>query len=340
MARVPFRLSPSSGMGLRPCRPIRWLAHPVAGRNSEFLDPPTKQSDPSLNSNASDRARRPTPQTPFFLFIGPDKVGSTWLSASLARHPELHVSGAKDVYYFDRNHERGWGWYERQFNPSPSHRVMCDISHDYLFSSDAPMRIRSDLERVTLLSVVRSPLERSFSQFLYMARSGEVPLSFDEAVRRYPKILDNSRYSRHLPRFVEQFADSELRVTTYDNMRDKPEQFLRDLFAFIGVDPATFPYELSLDRVNEAGSARSRWLAVAAKKGANGVRALGMPKVVGGIKSSRAVQALLYKDFTDKPELTQEHIDRYGSQFTVDVDYLESTFGFDLSRWRRDLGLV
>ncbi len=292
-----------------------------------------------MNNIPFDRIRRPSSATPFFLFIGPDKVGSTWLSDTLARHPELHVSAAKDVYYFDRNYDRGWGWYERQFNPTAGQRVMCDVSHDYLFDREVPLRIRSDLQRFTLLSVVRSPLERSFSQFLYMARAGQVPLSFDDAVRRYPKILDNSRYSRHLPHFVEQFADSELRVTTYDRMTTDPEQFLRDLFAFIGVDPDRFAYERSRDRVNEAGSARNRWLAAAAKHGANGVRALGLPRVVGGVKSSKMVQAMLYKDFEEKPELTQEHIDRYGRQFAVDVDYLESTFQFDLARWRRDLGI-
>lgn len=293
-----------------------------------------------VNHAPLDRHHRLLSETPFFLFIGPDKVGSTWLSGTLASHPELHVSAAKDVYYFDRNYHRGWGWYDRQFTPSPGQRVMCDISHDYLFSSDVPMRIRSDLKQVSVLSVVRSPLQRSFSQFLYMARAGEVPLSFDEAVRRYPKILDNSRYSRHLPRFVEQFDNRELRVTTYDQMTNAPEQFLRDLFVFIGVDPDTFAYELSHERVNEGGSARNRRLAAAAKKGANGVRALGLPRVVGGVKSSKVVQAMLYKEFEEKPQLTQEHVDRYGQQFKVDIDYLESTFEFDLARWRRDLGIV
>ena len=38
---------------------------------------------------------------PDFLYIGPDKSGSTWLYEVLRRHPEVFVPSVKDLYFFD-----------------------------------------------------------------------------------------------------------------------------------------------------------------------------------------------------------------------------------------------
>lgn len=276
---------------------------------------------------------------PFFVFIGPDKVGSTWLDGQLERHSRLHVSPAKDIYYFDQNYERGWGWYWRQFTPAPGESVLCDISHDYLFSPQAAHRIRQDLASPRILSIVRSPLERSFSQFLNAYRAGKTPLSFERAIEKYPKILTNSKYSQHLPVYAEIFTDRELRVSTFDEFKNEPRIFLRALFEFIGVDADDFDYAGTETKVYEAGMPRNRFAASIAKDGATIMRRLGLPKVVGAVKGS-ALASRLYRDFEHRPQLSAADIERYGPYFAEDVDYLEDAFGFDLTGWRRDLGLV
>ena len=52
---------------------------------------------------------------PNFLFIGPDKAGSSWLFRVLGSHPEVYLSPAKDIYYFDRYYDRGIDWYLSRF---------------------------------------------------------------------------------------------------------------------------------------------------------------------------------------------------------------------------------
>ena len=39
---------------------------------------------------------------PTFLHIGPGKSGSSWLHETLALHPEVYLSEAKDLYFFSR----------------------------------------------------------------------------------------------------------------------------------------------------------------------------------------------------------------------------------------------
>lgn len=54
-------------------------------------------------------------QLPNFLYIGPDKAGSSWLHEVLIQHPEVFLSEAKDLYFFDRYYDRGMAWYASQF---------------------------------------------------------------------------------------------------------------------------------------------------------------------------------------------------------------------------------
>ena len=63
-----------------------------------------------------DRGRPVT--RPNFLFIGPDKTGSSWMFHILSRHPDCFVPVAKDIYFFDRYYSKGMGWYLRHFDAS------------------------------------------------------------------------------------------------------------------------------------------------------------------------------------------------------------------------------
>src|SRR5688572_24495864 len=74
-------------------------------------------------------------QRPSFLFIGPDRAGSTWLYETLSRHKQAYMPNVKEFFFFDRYYHRGWRWYESYFkNADQGSRVIGEISHDYLFS--------------------------------------------------------------------------------------------------------------------------------------------------------------------------------------------------------------
>jgi len=116
---------------------------------------------------------------PTFLFIGPDKSGSTWLYEVLRQHAQCFVPPVKDIYFFDRYYERGLDWYFRFFEAAPPGTLAAgELSHDYLFSSAAAERIAQDLPGVKLITSLRDPAERTFSHYLYMIRSGRTRLDF------------------------------------------------------------------------------------------------------------------------------------------------------------------
>jgi len=110
---------------------------------------------------------------PDFLYIGPDKSGSTWLYSILNAHPQCFVPVLKDIYFFDRYYDKGWNWYSAFFEQTPKNvNVRGELSHDYLFSKLAAERIKSDLPSIKLLSILRNPVDRAYSHYLYLLTTG------------------------------------------------------------------------------------------------------------------------------------------------------------------------
>lgn len=271
---------------------------------------------------------------PDFLFIGPDKSGSSWLYHILSHHPDCFIPKAKDIYFFDRYYSKGLPWYLQHFDDAPaSARAVGELSHDYLFSSLAAERIRETLPGVRLLACLRNPVDRSISQFQYMRRSGEVGADFWAAVARYPKIVDNSRYLENIRTYLDLFGRSQMHVLIFDDLVRDAEAFGRDVLRRLGLrEDVALPYS---DRVREAGMARSAGIARLLKEGANLTRRLGLSNVVGRVKHSRIAQ-LAYREM--KPEervsLSAAERERLWAEFAPEISQLSDLVGRDLGCWK------
>ena len=76
----------------------------------------------------------PSKVVPNFLYIGPDKAGSSWLHEVLLTHPQVFMPVAeKDLYFFDRYYDRGLDWSLSQFaSATPTQVVVGEVCQDYL----------------------------------------------------------------------------------------------------------------------------------------------------------------------------------------------------------------
>jgi len=125
---------------------------------------------------------------PNFLHIGPSKSGSTWLHEVLIGHPEVFLSQAKDLYYFNRYYDRGVGWYRAQFRGAqPQHKIIGEVCPDYLASGAAPERIHDCLGGdIRLMVTLRDPISRAFSAYLYLAKHGQAAATFRDTTKTAP----------------------------------------------------------------------------------------------------------------------------------------------------------
>ena len=271
---------------------------------------------------------------PNLLFIGPNKAGSTWLYELLDWHPQAFVPSAKEVYFFDFYFDRGVPWYERQYrNATPDQVLRADISHDYLFNVDAPVRVKGVLDEPTMMLTLREPVERSFSEYLYMRKQGRVSGSFEDAIESNPDIVSHSRYALHLERWLDVFPKDRFLFTVFDDLRDDSSAFALDLFGRLGLDPLQPPADVLAPSLERTAS-RSTAVARLASQGSVLARRVGLAPIVARVKSNRAVSAVLYRDYDDPPQLAQSTREALRTEFRPDVARMEDLAGVPLlKRW-------
>lgn len=274
---------------------------------------------------------------PDFLFIGPDKTGSTWLYKILRQHPECYVPAIKDIYFFDRNYYRGFDWYLSYFKGAPADaRAVGELSHDYLFSRQAADRIARDLPAVKILTCLRDPVDRTFSHYLFLIRSGRTRLPFENALVRFPELVENSLYAKHLYMYLTLFPAEQVKVMMFDRLTANPAAFAAEIFQFLGVRFIEgLPYS---SRSLGAARPRSYGLARAAKLGANVARRLGLLNLVGLVKQSRWTQKALYRPYKqeEKPNVDPATVDRLRERFRSDIQDLQALLNQDFSHWLSD----
>ncbi len=278
----------------------------------------------------------PARRLPDFLFIGPDKTGSSWLYKMLQAHPDSYVPPIKDIYFFDRYYERGLDWYLEHFREVPADaRVMGELSHDYLFSPLAAERIQRDLPEVRLMTCLRDPIDRTHSHYLYLVRSGLTRAPFEQALEDFPELIDNSLYAKHLGPYFDIFPRARIKVLYFDQLKSDSAGFAAEAFRFLELP---VPDDLAYDsKVLPASKPRSYLLAKTAKMGANLARDLGLAPLVGRVKNSRLAK-LLYKPYAkdEKPVMQSETRAHLKQVFRPDVDALERLLGVNLSHWMKD----
>ena len=224
---------------------------------------------------------------PTFLIIGAMKSGTTALYDLVAQHPEVYVTPVKEPNFFafaesppDFNgpldtSKRGIN--RTSITNSEAYRALYDdaepsqergeASHTTLYWPDGARNVERFVPDARLVAILRNPIDRAYSEYMHFVRDGDEPVNdFEEALDAEPhrieagwafgRYVDRGRYAEQLQRFKERFANDQLHVILHEDLTRDPQGVLRDVFAFIGVDPS---FELDVERrVNASGVPRSR----------------------------------------------------------------------------------
>ena len=266
---------------------------------------------------------------PNFVYIGPDKAGSSWLHEILLTHPQVYLTPAKDLYYFDRYYDRGTDWYAEQFKQATAeHIVVGEVCQDYLFHPEAPQRMAQTLGAPRLMVSLRDPVERAWSSWLYARKHGLWPEDFGTALRTVDELLEHGRYASGLDRFSQHFARELVHIAVFDDLEADPQAFLDATTDFLGIDRLPLSDEERQARL-PAARARSVGVANAVRRTADWVREHDGARLVGAVKRSSLVQKILYQ----RIDKTQVRPDR------ASVAYIREQLDDEVTRIERDYGV-
>ena len=203
---------------------------------------------------------------PTFLILGAARCGTTSLHYYLDEHPDVRMSTIKEPNFFlfrqtpegprpcigdDRrlvaksvpDRER----YERLF-PSTA-RALGEASPLYLYTRETPELIKAVIPQARLVAVVREPVERAWSHFVYVnddlgertvpafatAVERELDLGY-EPYRTGTHFLRLSAYAEQLERYRSTFPSRQLTVVGYDDLVSRTPDTLARLCRFLGID--------------------------------------------------------------------------------------------------------
>lgn len=195
---------------------------------------------------------------PDFIIAGAPRSGTQWLYATADRHPEIAMAKplVPEPKFFLRDdlYERGLEYYSRTwFAQIPAGMRAGEKSTNYLESATAAERIATSLPEIRLVFLLRNPVDRAYSNYLWSRQNGmetedfETALALeDERERTVPDALRYARphalfsrglYARHLRPYFERFARERILILRHEDIAARPGTVAESLHRFLGVEP-------------------------------------------------------------------------------------------------------
>ncbi len=308
-----------------------------------------------LRGSASPAAEPQARLLPTFLILGAQKAGTTALFYALSKHPEVFASKLKEPSFFTDAAEAladaaGPGDevtrmmdsqpdYEALFAEAGDAVALGEASTSYLYDTGAPERIKRLVPDVKLIAILRNPVDRAYSNFLYLIREGREPLHdfraalAEEGKRRSKgwsttwRYLDKGLYADQVERYLAQFDRDRLRFYLYEDYNDSPQATVTDVYRFLGVDDE-FSQDLSI-RLNVSGLPKSKRLQAVSR------RSTRLKWMIDPLVPDRLRKSLLEAQNTNlsRPPLPSDLRAELIESCRGDIERVGELTGLDISRW-------
>ena len=198
-----------------------------------------------------------TVRLPNFIIAGAPRSGTTWLYELLARHPQIYmaqpVKPEPKFFLVNELYEKGLNYYAKWFDGAMSGQLSGEKSTNYLESPVAARRIRHDLPHAKLVFILRDPVERAYSNYLWTRMNGLETEQFTTALsleaKRESDLAPSLRYARPfsyfsrglyadlLQPYFELFPRNQIHVLRFEDIRDNPTGLATELARFLGIEP-------------------------------------------------------------------------------------------------------
>lgn len=272
----------------------------------------------------------------FALCIGPQRAGTTWIYRYLCSRGDVCLpEEVKEIFYFDRNFNRGKDFYKKHFNPLRKHKVIMEVTATSFDCPEAPERV-FDLfgNDVRLICPLRHPVVRSYSLYLHYLRYGIVSGTLQDACLQVPQILASSRYEKHLKNWYKFYSPKDIRFIYQEELEVNQLGFVKNLCFGIGI-PFVEPAEEVQGRYNITTYSKFGYVARIAQHIADWLRDNGLYFVINFAKKIGVKKIIFGKERPDanKQNIPMEDKTWLFEQIGDEVEKFENLIGKEVSHW-------
>jgi hypothetical protein len=190
---------------------------------------------------------------PNLIIPGAGKSGTSSLHNYLNLHPDIYMSERKEPFFFshDKNYYNKKEWYQNLFLLGNGKKYVGESSTSYFASKIAIERMKKDLEDPKFIILLRNPIDRILSQYLWLKSKGlehrnlEAAIKYDanyEINTNYHIFshgkcyLQYSLYYKWVKNYITTFGKENVLVITTENLKNDPLSTLNKCFDFLNVD--------------------------------------------------------------------------------------------------------
>lgn len=292
-------------------------------------------------------------QLPNFLIIGAAKAGTTTLYDALNQHPEAYMSPLKEPRFFtyvgqqldprdpvNRRTVTTWEAYTELFRGVTTEAAIGEAS-GYLANPSAATRIKAYLPDVKIIAILRDPVARAYSHFLFAKLQGYEPpdATFADAVKGVPvrvagwtrerNYVKAGYYNELLDPYYGLFESSQLCCLVFDDLLDSPQSVFQKLCRFLEIDDS-IQVDMAIHYA-KSGTPKNRYLFDSLRSRG---RLKGLVKNVVPKDMRRKLRARVLNYLIEKPEIDPAIESALRRMYRDDILKLEERLGRDLSRWR------
>lgn len=193
---------------------------------------------------------------PDFIIIGAMKSATSTLHNQLSAQPGVFMSTPKEPNFFSDNevYQQGLGWYSGLFSYAGAADVCGESSTHYTKLPDYPdtiARLKAAVPHSKLVYLMRHPIDRLVSHYIHQWSEGVISCDINQAIDRYPELINYSRYGMQITPYLEEFGSGAVLPVFFDDLKKNKNRALNRVGEFIGcLEPLIWIDDLDIDNVS------------------------------------------------------------------------------------------
>lgn len=196
---------------------------------------------------------------PDFIIIGAMKSATSTLHKQLSAQPGIFMSTPKEPNFFsdDSIYRRGLKWYKGLFCKADVDDICGESSTHYTKLPDYPstvQRLKAAIPNPRLIYVMRNPIDRLISHYIHQWSEGVINCDIDNAIDRYPELVNYSCYGMQIEAYVTEFGVDAILPVSFESLKEAPQKVLEEIGNFIGyqnIQALKWNFDLAPDNVSK-----------------------------------------------------------------------------------------
>jgi len=276
---------------------------------------------------------------PNFLIIGAARSGTTSIYHGLTEHPQVFMPLNKEAHFFSYHFHRGIRWYSNLFSNVSGQLAVGEASVSYTYPEvdKTPSNIASVIPDVRLIYILRNPVERSYSHYLYYRYYSMTEKdNFESAIKKNPIYLGASSYYTQIEKYLKHFNEKQILVLLFEDYRENPYVIMKKIFMFLGVNDLFLPKSIKV-KTNSSFKPRNELTGKLYKRFSLSKLRKNLERLLPNQVRPYArntIRALIGTQ-NNLPSLSPDTKEKLINYFVPEIDKLECYLKRDLTFWKK-----